>query len=420
MQNVRLFILMMGLAVLAVFVPPAARAEAVISGVEVELLANGHERVRFISSMPIRPSKIFRLEDPSRVVIDIPNMPVTGVTLPSDYEGKLLTGIRFGQFSPKIARLVLDTPEPLAEVISKPGAPLVIDLAPADATHAMVEEPATKPVAEAMPATLPPAAIEKKNNTKQSASTGVKPPVKPAAKSTAKAPAPVSSEEKKPLIIVDAGHGGQDPGAIGLHQTQEKDVTLNFARALRQALLRTGRYRVMLTREDDRFISLAERVNIARKANGALFISLHADYNPRPEARGLSIYTLSETASDDEAAALAEHENKSDIIQGIDLNTTDADVANILIDLTQRETMNKSALLADGVVDALHAKVNRLPKTHRFAGFRVLKAPDVPSILIELGFLSNPADERLLLSPEYRDLVVTSVLRGIDRYLAGE
>jgi N-acetylmuramoyl-L-alanine amidase len=226
--------------------------------------------------------------------------------------------------------------------------------------------------------------------------------------------------ERKPLIVIDAGHGGQDPGAIGLHLTHEKDVTLNYARYLRKALLDTGRYRVALTREDDHFVMLPERVAIARKLKADIFLSFHADSNPRPEARGLSIYTLSETASDDEAAALAEHENKADIIPGIDLNKTDADVASILIDLTQRETMNKSAIFADAVVDGLHGKITKLQKTHRFAWFRVLKAPDIPSALIELGFLSNADDERLLLSPEYRDLVIDSVVKGIDRFRAGE
>ena len=424
--------LLSAMMVMALATPTHARAAAAITGVEVEVLDNGHERVKFITSRPLTPGKVFRLDNPSRVVIDIPSVPVTGIALPSDYHGKLLTGVRFGQFNPKTSRLVIDTAAPLNVIATHGGIPLVVELASPVPLSAPVAAPAgAKPAAPAAkptsvaepededditpvttPAAAPIAPPAKHELPKQAPPTA---PVKTHAK-----PAAISAEEKKPLVVIDAGHGGQDPGALGLHDTHEKDVTLNFARALRSALLHTGRYRVVLTRDDDTFVSLQERVNIARKAKGNVFISFHADSNPHPDARGLSIYTLSETASDDEAAALAEHENKADIIQGVDLSTTDADVASILIDLTQRETMNKSATLADIVVESLHAKVNRLPKTHRFAGFRVLKGPDIPSTLIELGFLSNAADERLLLSPEYRDLVVTSVARGIDRYLAGE
>ena len=424
------------LLLVLVFAAPSfaqAQSKAAITGVEVQVLENGHEQVRFMTSRPLALGKVFQLPNPARVVVDIPAVPVTGIALPHDYRGTLLAGIRFGQFDPKTARLVIDLATPVKVMATRGGTPLVVELvangpvaavptaasAPAtgvlaasdadDADDGGAVSPVPSPFVKVAPAAKP---ITSK---KQAATTAVS---NPTAKPTK--PEPLSAEEKKPLVVIDAGHGGQDPGALGLHETHEKDVTLNFARALRSALLHTGRYRVLLTRDDDTFVSLVERVNIARKAKGSIFVSFHADSNPRPEARGLSLYTLSETASDDEAAALADHENKTDVIQGIDLSNADADVASILIDLTQRETMNKSAVLANAVVESLHGKINRLPKTHRFAGFRVLKAPDIPSTLIELGFLSNAADERLLLSPEYRDLVVMSVARGIDRYLAGE
>ena len=407
--------------VLALATPCLAQAQAAITGVEVQVLDNGHEQVRFITSRPLTAGKVFQLPNPARVVVDIPSVPVTGIALPKDYRGKLLAGLRFGQFNPKTSRLVIDLATPV-KVVDAHAQGLVIELvangpiASAPAPVVPQEADEVEDEGSAKPP-LPAPAVKPVPVTK---SQSVQKPA-PVAKNTKPAkPEPVSAEEKKPLVVIDAGHGGQDPGALGLHDTHEKDVTLNFARALRSALLHTGRYRVVLTRDDDTFVSLMERVNIARKAKGNIFVSFHADSNPRPEARGLSIYTLSETASDDEAAALAEDENKADIINGVDLSNTGADVASILIDLTQRETMNKSAILADAVVDSLHGKINRLPKTHRFAGFRVLKAPDIPSTLIELGFLSNAADERLLLSPEYRDLVVMSVARGIDRFLAGE
>jgi N-acetylmuramoyl-L-alanine amidase len=342
-------------------------AHAAISGVDVEVAANGVERLKFNANTPISIRKSFVLNNPDRIVVDIPQTEASAIALPKNYKGKLLKSIRFGRFDATTSRIVLDLKMPARLLTSE------------------IDEAFTLEIV-----------------------------------SVADAKAGLAPLDAKPLVIIDAGHGGQDPGALGLHGTHEKDITLNFARSLREALLRTGRYRVALTREDDRFITLQERVAIARKLKGDIFISFHADSNPRPEARGFSVYTLSETASDDEAAALAESENKADIIQGINLNTTDADVASILIDLTQRETMNKSSRLADILVDSLHYKIMTLQKTHRFAGFRVLKAPDIPSVLIELGFLSNEADERLLLSPEYRDLMVASIVKGIDRFRAGE
>ena len=353
----------------------AGVAQAAVTGVTVATTENGSELLTFKSNTPVKVKKSFALEHPDRIVIDIPNSSATGVGLPKTYKGALLKSIRFGQFDATTSRIVLDLKAPAIIVATTSGAPFSIEIAPAGRASAV-------------------------------------------AATDAVAPPPKASS--KPLIIIDAGHGGQDPGALGMHGTREKDVTLNYARALRDALLATGRYRAQLTRDDDRFILLPDRVAIARKAKGDIFISIHADSNPKKEARGLSVYTLSETASDDEAAALAEHENKSDIVEGIDLSTTDPDVASILIDLTQRETMNKSAIFADAVVASLHGKVTKLPKTHRYAGFRVLKASDIPSILIELGFLSNATDERLLLSPEYRAAVIQSIVKGIDRFHAGE
>ncbi len=355
--------------------PLMAHAEgSSIAAPTFEAVDSKSEIVTFKVSDPITPRKTFTLSNPDRVVIDLPRSEGSGMTL-SKSSSKMVKSVRFGQFDATTSRIVLDVAVPVTIDEVTPGSPLTVKLT------------ATK----ALPTV---------------AAAGDKPVQSP--------------EDMKPLIAIDAGHGGQDPGALGIHGTHEKDVTLNFARALAKALTNSGRYRVKLVRDEDKFIMLHDRVNIARKAQADIMISLHADSNPRPEARGISIYTLSATASDAEAAALADRENKVDVITGINLNTTDADVANILIDLTQRETMNKSTTLADAMVAALHPKINRLPSTHRFAGFRVLKAPDMPSVLIELGFLSNATDERLLLSPEYRDVVVASVLKGIDKYYKGQ
>ncbi len=174
---------------------------------------------------------------------------------------------------------------------------------------------------------------------------------------------------------------------------------------------------MFLTRDDDRFIRLRDRVEFARRVNAELFVSIHADSVSRRHVRGASVYTLSKTASDSEAAALAEKENKADLIAGIDLSRESAEVTNILIDLAQRETMNQSAAFAGHLVRQLSAATSLLPNPHRFAGFAVLKAPDIPSVLIELGFLSNRNDERILRQSENRVQVAAAVARAIDGYL---
>ncbi len=222
----------------------------------------------------------------------------------------------------------------------------------------------------------------------------------------------------KPLVIIDPGHGGDDPGAIGPKDSQEKDIVLTFSKALEEALLKSGKYRVQLTRESDVFVPLRERVAFARKAGGTIFISIHADSAPKNSARGLSVYTLSEKASDAEAEALADRENKSDMIGGMDLSNEREDVADILISLAQRDTRNQSALLADMLVISLGKQVRVLNNTHRFAGFAVLKAPDIPSVLVETGFISNPAEEKLLKTKQYREKLVRGLVEGIDRFFA--
>jgi N-acetylmuramoyl-L-alanine amidase len=193
-------------------------------------------------------------------------------------------------------------------------------------------------------------------------------------------------------------------------------VTLNFTRELAKQLRKTGKYKVYLTRNRDIYIPLRQRVNIARKHNADLFISIHADAIKRKNVRGMSIYTLSETASDKEASALAKKENQSDIIAGIDFADQPPEVANILIDLAQRETKNLSVKFANLVVDNARGKTRLLDRTHRFAGFRVLKAPDVPSVLIELGFLTNRSDEKQLLSTAWRRKVAGALVNSVNGF----
>lgn len=221
-----------------------------------------------------------------------------------------------------------------------------------------------------------------------------------------------------PVIVLDPGHGGIDPGAIGRRRTLEKTLTLTVARQLQKALRATGRYKVHLTRNDDRFLALRERTRIARRHGADLFLSLHADSAPRSDARGLSVYTLSNESSDAEAAALAARENKADVIGGLDLSDEGADVVSILIDLAQRETRNQSMRLANQLVQAMVLRVPVLDRPHRQAGFAVLKAPDIPAALIELGFLSHPEEERLLLSADHRAAIIDGIVAAVDNFFA--
>ena len=217
---------------------------------------------------------------------------------------------------------------------------------------------------------------------------------------------------------MDPGHGGVDPGAIGIKGTYEKKIVLMAAKSIKEILAKSGRYNVILTRESDSFIPLRKRVAIARHARADLFISLHADSIKNGAVRGATVYTLSENASDREAAQLAERENKSDLIVGIDLDAESQEVTDILIDLVQRETMNQSAVFADAIVQEITKKIKTHRRPHKFAGFAVLKAPDVPSILLEMGYLSNVNDERLLRQDSFVRKIAKSVKIGLDKYFA--
>lgn len=221
-----------------------------------------------------------------------------------------------------------------------------------------------------------------------------------------------------PLVVIDPGHGGHDSGAIGVSGRFEKDLVLAYAKELKRVLESSGRYRAVLTRTDDRFLRLRERTDIARHKEADLFISLHADSIGTVSLRGGSVYTLSETASDAEAAALAERENKADVLTGLDLNAANADVSTILIDLAQRDTMNQSKQFAQSVVRTLGPISRLLSRSHRSAGFAVLKSPDVPAVLLELGYLSNPEEEKELWTAAHRKAVCAALLEAVDRFFA--
>ena len=248
------------------------------------------------------------------------------------------------------------------------------------------------------------------------------PPVTQAAAPTPSVAQPIKGEsltkarDGVPVIVIDPGHGGVDPGATGVSGIYEKHITLAMARELKTALEKGGRYRVHLTRDRDVFIRLRDRVAIARQYGADLFVSLHADAVQNPQIRGLSVYTLSQNASDSEAQALAEKENKADLIAGVDLSHESPDVAGILIDLAQRETMNRSAGFATELVDEVGQEMDLLGNTHRFAGFAVLKAPDVPAVLVEMGYLSNEFEEKQLRQPQYRARLAKALAKAVERY----
>jgi len=222
----------------------------------------------------------------------------------------------------------------------------------------------------------------------------------------------------KKIIFIDPGHGGVDPGTIGASGTYEKHITLAMARQLKSELNKIGRFQALLTRNRDIFVPLRDRVARARDAGADLFISIHADATKNRKTRGLSVYTLSELASDRETAALAEKENKADLIAGINFSEETPEISNILIDLTRRLSMNESAKFAIGLVRQLRHQTKVLRNTHRFAGFAVLKAPDVPSVLVELGFLSNRKDEKALKDKKFRAKLAKGMVRAVIGYFS--
>jgi N-acetylmuramoyl-L-alanine amidase len=229
-------------------------------------------------------------------------------------------------------------------------------------------------------------------------------------------PSPGQPGAPLPLILLDPGHGGKDPGAIGVSGTYEKHVALAAAAELRRLLLSSGRYRVELSRTRDVFIPLEDRVAIAQHRGAALFVSMHADALADHSVRGASVYTLSDTASDAQTAALAQRENSADRFAGPAFRNTSPEVARILASLVRQETRVGSARMARDVVGQLGRDVPLLQNPARHAAFIVLKAPDIPSVLVEMGFMSNREDEAALRRPDHRVLVATAMKRAIDAW----
>jgi len=225
-----------------------------------------------------------------------------------------------------------------------------------------------------------------------------------------------TSSFKKKIIIIDPGHGGKDSGAIGVGGIREKKITLSFAKRIKNKLKKNEKFTIYLTRNNDKYLKLRQRVEFARRKKADLFISLHADYHRNKNVSGVSIYTLSEKASDKEAEALARRENKEDLIDGLDLSDESKEVANILIDLTQRETMNQASYFVNFLIKELKKRTKLLQRTHRFAGFAVLKAPDIPSVLLEMGYMSNKKDSKLLMDKNYQEKLIDGIIIAMDKY----
>ena len=348
--------------------------------------------------------KYFLLANPYRLVLDMLEVDFELNPVSKKLTGGVL-GYRFGLLKPGISRVVIDLSKPLLvdkHFIIKPGAKpqsrLVIDLVPTTRSRYLADLKKSRNQETVGRQKLK--SVEQKHQTIQ--------------ESQKKSPQKKISESK--IIVLDPGHGGVDPGAIGLQGTYEKKIVLMAAKTIKKILVKSGRYKVILTRKSDRFIPLKNRVAIARRAQADLFISLHADSIKNGAVRGATVYTLSENASDREAAQLAERENKSDLIAGIDLNTESQEVTDILIDLVQRETMNQSAVFAGAVVKEITKKIKTHRRPHKFAGFAVLKALDIPSILLEMGYLSNFEDETLLNTARFQQKLGLAILIGLDRY----
>ena len=391
------------LSTLMVLVPQPLRAEA--TAVRDIRVATHGGSTRVVIDLNRRVSfRHLSLGEPPRLAIDLPEVAWEVPRTNGRRAVGLVKGLRFGRFRPGVSRIVLDVARPF-EIIK------VFELPPGDGQgHRIVtdlvalQEP--PPHATVNGVVAPPAPVDQR----QAALVVVPPPPKQPP------PAPV-----RRLLVIDPGHGGIDPGAIGSGGGYEKDIVLAMALELRRQLEATGRYRVIMTRDADHIVRLRDRLQVARESQGELFLSLHADSLVKaPEVRGASVYTLSEQASNEEAARLASKENRADILAGIDLSDQEDIVTEILIDLAQRDANNKSIRLAELLVNELRA-VSKMARQRRSqAGFVVLKSPDMPSVLIELGYLSNAADEQALREPDHLVGLAGAMVRAIDQYFTPE
>lgn len=360
-------------------------------------------RIVITFSSAVSEAASFMLDAPRRIAVDVDGAAPGG----SRRLGGPVSAIREGTRGDDGARVVFDLAQPAivtGGAFGRDGRTLTLELAPADA--AAFAGAASGRQARYRSG----AAVEE-------ASYHVSMPVPPPRKML---PLPrVYGPSDRPLVVIDPGHGGYDPGAISPDTgLEEKDLTLKIAEAIRDQLVKDGRVRVALTRSDDRFLQLRERFEIARRLHAGLFISIHCDSVGTPDASGATAYTLSEVASDKEAARLAARENKADIIAGVNLGQTSDDVSSLLIDLTQRETMNASAQFATLLGREAKPLMPTKDNFHRMASLMVLKAADMPSILFETGYISNPEQAAFLASADGERRIAEGVAKAVEIHFA--
>ena len=403
MRAVRHLIAFVALAAGAVLAVAASAAEAP-DGAESKAplifdaqIVGDESRTRFIADMTgAIDVSVFTLSDPYRVIVDIPEVRF-GLGEDEGVEGRgLFTAFRYGQISPGKSRIVLDLTGPVkvdqAFVIppaDNQPARLVIDVV-GTSREAFLE-------------------VEKAYRDGRT--------LEETARRDRAIVAPAPNNSGKFNVVLDPGHGGIDTGAKGKGGAIEKEITLEFAEILGEKLKATGRYNVFFTRTDDRFVALGDRVAIARSHGADLFLSIHANSFRGRSVRGTIVYTISDGASDALASEIAASENQADALAGLDIAAENSDeVLDILFDLTRRETRNFETVFAQNLVNELRETTGMFKVPYQKAGFKVLTAHDFPSAMIELGFVSNPDDEKLLLSDDWRQKMADSVARAIDLY----
>lgn len=376
---------------------PAAQELQAIARVNIEksrisdrLLGGVSVKLSLSQAVPFR---VFTLDEPKRLVVDFKEVDWSLFSADDILETEAVTGVRYGIFRPGWSRMVLDLANPLAvEVIemktgANRGGPVSLSILMKNVSSAEFAGRAGAPDDDGWDYEDRAPAVAYRGRQKGD----------------------------RPLVVaIDAGHGGIDPGAT--HQNyEEKQLVLLFARELKEALILTGRYSAAMTRDGDEFVSLPDRITRARAVGADVFISLHADALAQGTASGTTVYTVSEKASDAAAETLAAQHDRSDLLAGVDLSGQDDQVATVLMDMARLETAARSDLLAEMIVAGVAESVGHLRKRpHLSAGFTVLKAPDIPSVLVELGFMSNKRDLQNLLNRQWRAQVIEGLVAALD------
>lgn len=355
--------------------------------------ASGDVDIALKLTQPV-PYRVFTLANPARLVVDFREVDFAGVTAKKLLHTDLITVMRTGLFRPGWSRMVLEMKYPMAVFSAQMRTGL------ADGT-ALVKIRLTR-VSQAAFA----------------ASTGARgPDVWALPKPVKTAPPRTRQTGNRPLVVaLDPGHGGIDPGAE-YHGQSEANLMLTLARELKERLVRTGRYKVFLTRKENVFVSLQGRISRAREGGADILISLHANASPSRSASGTTVYTLSKVASNAAAAALAASHDRDDLLAGVDLSKQDNMVASVLMDMAHVETMPRSKSLAIALAKGIGNTVGPV-RQHpvQSAGFSVLRAPDIPSVLIEFGFMTNPRDLARLMSKKWREKIITGMIHALDSW----